>query len=128
MRVTTRLLNSLKFNFHKHFIQNPNVKVHSMEALGHKGDQRFGYSETFRLLDDEAVNYIRNLAKNEDFVRKTKFVTSFSPFVLRNCAMHDTFLHDIYTSPQVKMIQWSLISGAQYQSTVIPHLVRRRTI
>ena len=69
-----------------------------MESLGHKGDKRFGYSEPFQLLDKEATTYIRNLTKNDTFVQKTKWVTSFSPFVLRNCAVHDVFLNDIYTS------------------------------
>ena len=78
------------------------VKAHSMESLGHKGDKRFGYSDSFKLLDAEATEYIRKLTENEQFVSKTKFVTSFSPFVLRNCAMHDSFLRDIYTSPEAE--------------------------
>ena len=73
-----------------------------MESLGHKGDKRFGYSDSFKLLDDEATAYIRKLTENERFVAKTKFVTSFSPFVLRNCAVHDAFLRDIYTSPEAE--------------------------
>jgi hypothetical protein len=73
-----------------------------MESLGHKGDKRFGYTEPFQLLDEEATTYIRKLTENEEFVGKTKFVTSFSPFVLRNCAMHDTFLNDIYNSTEAE--------------------------
>ena len=73
-----------------------------MESLGHKGDKRFGYSEPFQLLDEEATTYIRNLTKNDTFVQKTKWVTSFSPFVLRNCAVHDVFLNDIYTSNEAE--------------------------
>ena len=34
--------------------------------------------------------------------KKTKWVTSFSPFVLRNCAIHDVFLNDIYTSTEAE--------------------------
>ena len=84
MKISTTLLSQqLRFNFKKHFIQNPKVKAYNMEALGHKNDQRFGYSEPFQLLDAEATKYIRELVYNEEFVRKTKFVTSFSPFVLR---------------------------------------------
>merc|ERR1712038_46489 len=75
---------------------------YTMESLGHKGDKRFGYSEPFQLLDEEATTYIRNLTKNDTFVQKTKWVTSFSPFVLRNCAVHDTFLNDIYTSVEAE--------------------------
>ena len=97
-----KILNQLRFNFGKHFIQNPNVKAHTMEALGHKGDKRFGYTDPFQLLDEEATHYIRKLPENEEFVKRTKYVTSFSPFVLRNCAMHDTFLNDIYTSTQAE--------------------------
>ena len=59
------------------------VTSYPMSALGHVDDTRFGYTEPFRLLDDEAVTYIRNLTKNQEFVKNTKFVTSFSPFVLR---------------------------------------------
>ena len=33
---------------------------------------------------------------------QTKYVTSFSPFVLRNCAMHDPFLNDIYNSKEAE--------------------------
>ena len=73
-----------------------------MEALGHKGDKRFGYTDPFPLLTQEATCYIRNLTKNQDFVKKTRFTTSFSPFVLRNCAMHDDFLHDIYKSTEAE--------------------------
>merc|ERR1712223_2228046 len=102
MRLTTTFLSQLRFNFEKHFIQNPKVKSYSMEALGYEGDKRFGYSDSFQLLNTEAVEYIRNLTKNTDFVSKTKFVTSFSPFVLRNCAMHDPFLNDIYTSAEAE--------------------------
>ena len=29
----------------------------------YKGDKRFGYSDSFQLLDDEAIGYIRNLTK-----------------------------------------------------------------
>ena len=103
MRLTTTFLSQLRFNFEKHFIQNPKVKSYSMEALGYEGDKRFGYSDSFQLLNTEAVEYIRNLTKNTDFVSKTKYVTSFSPFVLRNCAMHDTFLNDIYTSEKARI-------------------------
>lgn len=98
----TKFLNQLRFNVGKHFIQNPNVKAYTMETLGHKGDKRFGYTEPFQLLDEEATNYIRKLPENEEFVKRTKFVTSFSPFVLRNCAMHDTFLNDMYTSVEAE--------------------------
>jgi len=98
MRLSAKLLSQLRFNVEKHFIQNPEVVSYPMEALGYKGDKRFGYSDSFQLLDTEAVDYVRNLTKNSEFVSKTKFVTSFSPFVLRNCAMHDAFLNDIYTS------------------------------
>uniref|UniRef100_A0A7M5XD29 Uncharacterized protein n=1 Tax=Clytia hemisphaerica TaxID=252671 RepID=A0A7M5XD29_9CNID len=94
------VLSQMRFNFQKHFIQNPGVKTYTMESLGHKGDIRFGYSEPFQLLNNEATTYIRKLTMNDEFVRKTKFVTSFSPFVLRNCAMHDKFLNDIYTSKE----------------------------
>merc|ERR1712223_594995 len=61
-----------------------------------------GYSDSFQLLNTEAVEYIRNLTKNTNFVSKTKYVTSFSPFVLRNCALHDTFLNDIYNSVEAE--------------------------
>jgi len=98
MRLSAKLLSQLRFNVEKHFIPNPKVVSYPMEALGYKGDKRFGYSDSFQLLDTEAVDYVRNLTKNSEFVSKTKFVTSFSPFVLRNCAMHDAFLNDIYTS------------------------------
>ena len=98
----TRVLNQLRFNIDKHFIKNPKVKSYTMESLGHKGDKRFGYSDSFQFLDEEATTYIRKLTENHEFVRKTKFVTSFSPFVLRNCAMHDNFLNDIYTSPEAE--------------------------
>ena len=98
----TRVLKQLRFNFEKHFIQNQNIKSYTMESLGHKGDKRFGYSEPFQLLDEEATTYIRNLTKNDTFVQKTKWVTSFSPFVLRNCAVHDVFLNDIYTSNEAE--------------------------
>ena len=50
----------------------------------------------------EAVEYIRGLTKNPEFVSKTKYITSFSPFVLRNCALHDTFLNDIYNSVEAE--------------------------
>ena len=96
--------------------------------LDRQGDKRFGYSTTFKLLDDEAVAYIRGLTENQEFVSKesqnyqnskstrnkktsrdkyfetfqTKYVTSFSPFVLRNCAMHDPFLNDIYNSKEAE--------------------------
>ena len=83
MRLSGLLLNQLRFNFQKHFVQNPKVKTHTMEALGHKGDKRFGYTDSFQLLDEEATTYIRNLTENEDFLKKTKYVTTFSPFVLR---------------------------------------------
>ena len=122
MKLTSTILNQMRFNFEKHFIQNPKVKSYTMEALGHKGDKRFGYSEPFQLLDEEATTYIRKLTENKEFVKRTKYVTSFSPFVLRyifgkvienlhisntplqfrNCAMHDKFLHDIYTSPEAE--------------------------
>merc|ERR1712223_553429 len=102
MRLTTTFLSQLRFNFEKHFIQNPKVKSYSMEALGYEGDKRFGYSDSFQLLNTEATTYIRNLTKNDTFVQKTKWVTSFSPFVLRNCAVHDTFLNDIYTSAEAE--------------------------
>jgi len=98
----TRCLNQLRFNISKHFMPNPQVQAHSMEALGHEGDKRFGYSDSFKLLDDEATEYIRNLTKNEKFLQKTKYVTSFSPFVLRNCALHDQFLNDIYKSEEAE--------------------------
>ena len=32
--------NQLKFDFKKHFNQNPKVNVYTMEALGHPGDSR----------------------------------------------------------------------------------------
>ena len=102
MRLTTLLFNQLRFNFEKHFIPNKNVKAYNMESLGHKGDKRFGYTEPFQLLDEEATTYIRKLTENQEFLRKTKFVTSFSPFVLRNCAVHDPFLNDIYTSDEAE--------------------------
>ena len=71
----------LKFNFKKHFIQNPpDLKVYSMEDLGHPGDHRFGYTDSFRLLDDEACDYILALTKNEEYLKKK-----------RN--MSQTFLH-----------------------------------
>ena len=70
----TRVLKQLRFNFEKHFIQNQTIKH----------------------------LYIRNLTKNDTFVQKTKWVTSFSPFVLRNCAIHDVFLNDIYTSNEAE--------------------------
>ena len=93
----------LKFNFKKHFIQNPpDLKVYSMEALGHPGDHRFGYTDSFKLLDDEACDYILALTKNEEYLKKTKYVTDFSPFVLRNCCAHDQFLHDWYYSEESK--------------------------
>jgi len=98
----TRCVHQLRFNIAKHFMANPDVQAHTMESLGHKGDKRFGYSDSFKLLDDEAVTYIRNLTFNPTFVEKTKFVTSFSPFVLRNCAVHDTFLNDIYNSKEAE--------------------------
>ena len=98
----TRFLNQLRFNIDKHFIPNTNVKAYTMESLGHKGDQRFGYTEPFQLLDEEATTYVRKLTENEEFIQKTKFITSFSPFVLRNCAIHDTFLNDIYTSAKAE--------------------------
>ena len=83
MKLTSTFLNQLRFHFEKHFIQNPKVKSYTMEALGHKGDKRFGYSEPFQLLDEEATTYIRKLTENKEFVKRTKYVTSFSPFVLR---------------------------------------------
>ena len=83
MKLTSAVLNQFRFNFEKHFIQNPKVKSYTMEALGHKGDKRFGYSEPFQLLDEEATTYIRKLTENQEFVKRTKYVTSFSPFVLR---------------------------------------------
>jgi len=98
----TRCVQQLRFNIAKHFTANPDVQAYTMEDLGHKGDKRFGYSTTFKLLDDEAVAYIRGLTENQEFVSKTKYVTSFSPFVLRNCAMHDPFLNDIYNSKEAE--------------------------
>ena len=38
--------------------------------LDRQGDKRFGYSTTFKLLDDEAVAYIRGLTENQEFVSK----------------------------------------------------------
>ena len=38
MKLSGAFLNQLRFNFQKHFVQNPKVKTHTMEALGHKGD------------------------------------------------------------------------------------------
>ena len=102
MRFSGHLFSQLRFNIEKHFIPNPKVKSYTMEALGHKDDKRFGYSEPFQLLDNEAVEYIRGLTKSPEFISKTKYVTNFSPFVLRNCAMHDLFLHDIYTSAEAE--------------------------
>ena len=55
MRLSGVILNQLRFNFQKHFVQNPKVKTHTMEALGHKGDKRFGYTDSFQLLDEEAT-------------------------------------------------------------------------
>lgn len=98
----TNCLRQLRFNIAKHFIPNTHVKAYPMDALGHKGDMRFGYSEPFRLLDDEATDYIRRLPDNQDFVAKTRRTTNFSPFVLRNVSHHDTFLNDIYTSKEAE--------------------------
>ena len=62
--------------------------------------------------------YIRGLTENPEFVAKTKFVTSFSPFVLRNCAMHDPFLNDIYNSKGTKVILMLLPWGYYLISTI----------
>ena len=43
MRLSTTFMNQLRFNFQKHFIQNPTVKSYTMEALGHKGTQWAGF-------------------------------------------------------------------------------------
>ena len=89
----TRCVQQLRFNIAKHFTANPDVQAYTMEDLGHKvnsfyksgfwdctkktwrlldrqGDKRFGYSTTFKLLDDEAVAYIRGLTENQEFVSK----------------------------------------------------------
>ena len=73
-----------------------------MEALGHEGDKRFGYCESFQLLDQEACTYIRKLTENQDFLAKTRRSTEFAPFVLRNLVMHDQFLWDIHTSAETE--------------------------
>ena len=49
----------------------PCIKCHYLEGWHgnnlfrnpYKGDKRFGYSDSFQLLDDEAIGYIRNLTK-----------------------------------------------------------------
>lgn len=92
----------LRFDISKHFLRNDKVKAFTMEQLGHPGDKRFGYTEPFPLLNSEATQYIRNLTLNEEFVSKTRYTTSFSPFVLRNCAMHDAFLNEIYNSKEAE--------------------------
>lgn len=101
MRLTA-CLRQLRFDIAKHFIPNTNVKAYPMDALGHKGDQRFGYSDSFPLLTEEAFTYIRKLTENEDFVKKTRYTTNFSPFVLRDVANYDTFLHDMYHSEEAE--------------------------
>jgi len=102
MKLSLTRFNQLRFNIQKHFMPKSDVKAFTMEALGHKGDSRFGYTEPFRLLDEEATQYIRGLTSNEDYLSKTLYTTSFSPFVLRNCAMNDPFLHDIYKSVEAE--------------------------
>merc|ERR1712131_493814 len=79
-----------------------NLKTYNMEALGHKGDQRFGYSEPFKLLTDEAVEYVRNLTENKAYKKKTEYKTSFAPLVLRDCARHDDFLNGWYKCPKTE--------------------------
>ena len=100
MRLSLICFNQLRFDIKKHFMPKSNVKAYTMEKLGYKGDTRFGYTEPFRLLDKEATQYIRGLTTNKEFLQKTRFKTTFSPFVLRNCAMHDQFLNDIYNSSE----------------------------
>ena len=114
MRLSVRLCQQLKFNFKKHFIQNPNIKTHTMETLGFEGDKRFGYCESFQLLDQEACNYIRKLTENQDFVKKTKRSTDFSPFVMRNLVAHDQFLWDIFKSKDAENY-FSEIVGEEVQ-------------
>ena len=49
-----------------------------MESLGHKGDKRFGYSDSFKLLDDEATEYIRKLTENENTkIFRNKHILSY---------------------------------------------------
>ena len=98
----TNILRQLRFDINKHFIPCTSVKSYPMEALGFAGDKRFGYSESFRLLNDEATQYIRKLTENQDFVNKTRRATTFAPFVLRNVSHYDTFLNDMYTSKEAE--------------------------
>ena len=102
MKLSARLCSQLRFNFKKHFIQNPKINVHSMETMGYEGDKRFGFCDSFQLLDKEACTYIRKLTENENFVAKTRRSTEFSPFVLRNLVKHDQFLWDIYNSQEAE--------------------------
>ena len=89
-------INKLKFDFHKHVIQNPNPKTYTLDYFGYENDERFACTDPFPVLSKEAVNNIQKIIDDEDFLKKTKYSVDFAPFVVRAPGLFNDFMWKLY--------------------------------
>ena len=92
----TRKFSNLKFDFHKHVHQNPSPKIYDLDYFGFDNDKRFACTESFPVLKPEAVDYIQRLCEDEEFLKKTKYVTDFAPFTIRAPGLFNDFMWKLY--------------------------------
>jgi len=96
-----KLNRSLRYCFDRHIIKDCRPKIHTMEHFGFKNDQRFAMTEPFKLFNDEAVDHIRNLTCDAEFIKEYLDKTPFASYVLRGVSRHSGFMGDFYNCPEI---------------------------